>query len=219
VDAQRARTRTESKIPTPYAIEHVQRGRATAEAIVDQRGLVERARRGDHDAFTELARGAVTQLDRVARLILRDPELARDAVQEALIRSWHDLPKLRDPERFDAWLHRLTVNACLDLARRRRRRIIEVELDSIDAPTVGDHAGVLADREIVDLAMGRLDEPGRAIVVLHYFVGLPLTEVAATLGIPIGTVKSRLHRALGEMRTTVGADPASSKPVAGGQVA
>jgi RNA polymerase sigma-70 factor (ECF subfamily) len=186
---------------------------------VDQRGLVERARRGDHDAFTELARDAVTRLDRVARLILRDPELARDAVQEALIRAWHDLPGLRDPDRFDAWLHRLTVNACLDLARRRRRRVIEVELDSIDSPTVSDHAGSLADREIVDAAMRRLDEHGRAIVVLHYFIGMPLTEVAATLGVPIGTVKSRLHRALGEMRTSVDTDPTPASPVPGGQVA
>jgi len=186
---------------------------------VDQPGLVERARGGDHDAFTELARGAVTRLDRAARLILRDPELARDAVQEALIRAWRDLPGLRDPERFDAWLHRLTVNACLDLVRRRRRRVVEVELDSIDMPTVIDHAGMLADREIVDAAMRRLDEHGRAIVVLHYFLGMPLTDVAATLGIPIGTVKSRLHRALGEMRVSVETDAAPTSRVPGGQVA
>jgi RNA polymerase sigma-70 factor (ECF subfamily) len=186
---------------------------------VDQRGLVERARGGDHDAFTELARGAVTRLDRAARLILRDPELARDAVQEALIRAWRDFPGLRDPERFDAWLHRLTVNSCLDLARRRRRRVMEVELDSIDMPTVTDHAGALADREVVDAAMRRLDENGRAIVVLHYFLGMPLTDVAATLGVPIGTVKSRLHRALGEMRVAVAADSPPTSPVPGGQVA
>jgi RNA polymerase sigma-70 factor (ECF subfamily) len=185
---------------------------------VDQRGLVERARRGDHDAFTELAREAVTRLDRVARLILRDPELARDAVQEALIRAWHDLPGLRDPDRFDAWLHRLTANACFDQARRRRRRVIEVELDSIDGPTIGDAVGALADRELVDAAMQRLDEHGRAIVVLHYFIGMPLSDVAATLGIPIGTVKSRLHRALGEMRTGIETEPSPS-PVPGGQVA
>ena len=186
---------------------------------MDQRGLVERARRGDHDAFTELARGAATRLDRAARLILRDPELARDAVQEALIRAWRDLPGLRDPERFDAWLHRLTINACLDLARRRRRRVVEVELDSIDMPTDSDHAGILADREIVDAAMVRLDERGRAIVVLHYFLGMPLTEVAATLGTPIGTVKSRLHRALGEMRVTVETENPPTSSIPGGQVA
>jgi RNA polymerase sigma-70 factor (ECF subfamily) len=146
-------------------------------------------------------------------------ELARDAVQEALIRAWRDLPGLRDPERFDAWLHRLTVNSCLDLARRRRRRVMEVELDSIDMPTVTDHAGSLADREVVDAAMRRLDENGRAIVVLHYFLGMPLTDVAATLGVPIGTVKSRLHRALGEMRAGVETDAAPTAPVPGGQVA
>jgi len=186
---------------------------------VDQRGLVERARGGDHDAFTVLARDAGTRLDRAARLILRDPELARDAVQEALIRAWRDLKGLRDPDRFDAWLHRLTVNACLDIARHRRRRVIEVELDPIDMPDVVDMAGALADREIVDAAMRRLDEGGRAIVVLHYFLGMPLTDVAGALGVPVGTVKSRLHRALGEMRAGVEIDATTPSPVPGGQVA
>ncbi len=186
---------------------------------MDQLGRVERARRGDHDAFAELIRGSVTRLDGAARLILRDPELARDAVQEALFRAWRDLPGLRDADRFDAWLHRLTVNACLDLARRRRRRVIEVELDPIDAAVAFDPAGAFADREVVDAAMRRLDAHGRAIVVLHYFLGMPLTEVAATLGIPVGTVKSRLHRALGEMRIAVETEPQRPSPAEGGQVA
>ena len=114
---------------------------------------------GDHDAFAELARGAVTRLDAAARLILRDPELARDAVQEALIRAWRDLPGLRDPDRFDAWLHRLTVNACLDIARRRRRRRPSRSSSTpIDCPVASDMAGALADRELVDAAMRRLDD-------------------------------------------------------------
>ncbi len=186
---------------------------------MDQRGLVDRARQGDHDAFAELARGAVTRLDGAARLILRDPELARDAVQEALIRAWRDLPGLRDPERFDAWLHRLTVNACLDQVRRRRRRPIEVELSPIDMPTPSDLAGSLADRELVDSAMRRLDERDRAVIVLHYFLGMPLSDVAASLQIPIGTVKTRLHRALEAMRADVEIEPERPSPVPGGQVA
>lgn len=173
---------------------------------MDQRRLVERARGGDHDAFSELARAAVVRLDGAARLILRDPELARDAVQEGLIRAWRDLPGLRDPDRFDAWLHRLTVNACIDLTRRRRRRPREVELAPIHSPSVADAAGRVADRDLVDSVLRRLDENGRAIVVLHYFIGLPLPEVAGTLGIPVGTVKSRLHRALGDMRLAMATD-------------
>ena len=184
---------------------------------MDQRGLVERARGGDHDAFTVLARDAGTRLDKAARLILRDPELARDAVQEALIRAWRDLRGLRDPDRFDAWLHRLTVNACLDIARRRRRRVIEVELDPIDAPTIGDPGGAVADREIVDAALRRLDASGRAIVVLHYFLGMPVPEAAASLGISLGAAKSRLHRAMGSMRTAFAPDATeSAQPARGG---
>jgi RNA polymerase sigma-70 factor (ECF subfamily) len=173
------------------------------EVTVDQRRLVERAREGDHDAFAELVHASVARLDTAARLILRDGELARDAVQDGLFRAWRDLRSLRDPDRFDAWVYRLTVNACLDLARRRRRRPMEVEVTEIvelSGPVGPDPADAIADRALVDGVMRHLDEQGRSIIVLHYFLGLPISEVATTLGIPVGTVKSRLNRALVDMR-------------------
>lgn len=187
---------------------------------MDQRGLVERARRGDHDAFAELVDVRLARLDGAARLILRDPELARDGVQEALIRAWRDLPGLRDPDRFDAWLHRLVVHACLDLVRRRRRRAIEVELTPMNLPHAPDLAGSFADRQLVDDALGRLEPGHRAVVALHYLLGMPLPDVAAALGIPLGTAKSRLHYALAGMRATVRAESETSRDaVAGGQLA
>jgi RNA polymerase sigma-70 factor (ECF subfamily) len=177
-----------------------------------------RARGGDHDAFTELLDARLARLDAAARLILRDPELARDAVQEGLIRAWRDLRGLRDPDRFDAWLHRLIVNACLDLVRRRKRRVLEVELSPLDLPTTSDVAGALADRQLVDQALAGLEPGQRAVVALHYLLGMPLPDVAASLGIPLGTAKSRLHYALATMRVAVtgSAEPAR---VMGGQLA
>lgn len=188
---------------------------------MDQRWLVDRARQGDHDAFAELARASIVRLDKVARLILRDPELARDAVQEGLIRAWRDLPRLRDTDRFDVWLNRLTANACLDLARRRRRRPVEVQLGPLHSPTIGDASAAIADRAQVDEVLRLLDESGRAIVVLHYFAGMPLSEVGAVLRMPVGTVKSRLHRALSQMRVAIDAEPipADGAVVKGGQYA
>jgi RNA polymerase sigma factor (sigma-70 family) len=187
---------------------------------VDQRELVGRAKRGDHDAFAQLVDPALARLDAAARLILRDPELARDAVQEALIRAWRDLPGLRDPDRFDAWLHRLTVNACLDLIRRRKRRVFEVELKPIDSMATRDVASGLADRDLLDQALRCLEPGHRAVVALHYLLGMPLPEVALALGIPLGTAKSRLHYSLAAMRTTVTAEPEPvPAPLVGGQLA
>ncbi len=171
---------------------------------MDQRGLVVLAGRGDHDAFAVLARGAIARLDAAARLILRDSELARDAVQEALMQAWRDLPGLRDPDRFDAWLHRLTVHSCIDAARHRRRRIIEVELTPLDGPTVSDPAALVADRDLLDRALSGLEPDARALVVMHYYLGMSVPDVADALGIPLGTAKSRLSRSLAQMRTTAG---------------
>jgi RNA polymerase sigma-70 factor (ECF subfamily) len=157
-------------------------------------------------------------LDAAARLILRDPELARDAVQNTLVRAWRDLPGLRDPDRFDAWLHRLLVNSSLDEARRRRRRPIEVEIKTIDEPAVGDAERHFADRDLVERALAHLEPEHRALVVLHYYLGYPLPEAASTLGISLPAAKSRLHRAMLGLRQTMHAD-AAVVPSLGGRTA
>ena len=171
-----------------------------------QRELVERARRGDHDAFAALAAAAISRLDGAARLILHDPEQAKDAVQETLVRAWRDLRSLRDPDRFDAWLHRLLVNSCLNEANRLRRHRFDVELDPLDGPAAPDGASALANRDELDRGFRRLTPDARALVVLHHYLDLPLPEAAAILGIPLGTAKSRLHRALQQMRASIEAD-------------
>lgn len=187
---------------------------------MDRQVLVRRAQEGDHDAFAALVSGTIVRLDAAARLIVRDSDLARDAVQDAYLRAWRDLPGLRDPERFEAWLHRLTVNACLDVLRRRRRRAIEVELSPMLHPAAGDAAEAIEDREYLDDALRRLTPEWRAVVVLHYYLGMPLPDVAVVLGIPTGTAKSRLHRALGLMRGALSElDGTEAGPIAGGQTA
>jgi RNA polymerase sigma-70 factor (ECF subfamily) len=186
------------------------------EGIVDQVELVRRAAGGDHDAFAALVQASVARLEAVARLIVRDDELARDAVQDAYIRAWRDLAGLRDPERFDAWLHRLTVNACLDAIRRRKRRPIEVELSPIMPPTTGDATAHIADRDQLERGFRRLGADQRAVLVLHYYLGMSASVVAETLEIPVGTAQSRLHRALTELRSAIAADerqPAEARPV------
>ena len=187
---------------------------------MDQRGILERAQQGDERAFAALVDVHLARLDAAARLVLRDPELARDAVQECLIRAWHDLAGLRDPDRLEAWLYRLTVNACFDLIRQRRRRVLEVELMAADAPIMPDYTGSLVESELIHRALGRLDPGQRAVVALHFLVGMPLTEVAATLRIPVGTAKSRLHQSLVVMRASVApAGDQATAPVPGGQLA
>ena len=177
---------------------------------MDRRTLVEQAGRGDHDAFALLATSAAARLDAAARLILRDPELARDAVQNTLLRAWRDLPGLRDPDRFDAWLHRLLINASLDEARRRRRRVVELVFQDIDVPTADDAARDLADRDLVERALIRLDPTHRALVVLHYYFGYPLPEAASSLGITLPAAKARLHRAMQGLRRTMTAEGSPS---------
>ena len=170
-----------------------------------QRDVVERAQRGDHDAFATLAAACLGRLDTAARLVLRDPDRAKDAVQETLMRAWRDLPGLRDPDRFDAWLHRLLVRSCYDELRKNRRRPVEVELTEIGMSHPTDEARSFDERDELERGFRRLDADQRLVVVLHYYLDLPLPEVASMLGVPVGTAKSRLHRALAVLRRTIGA--------------
>ena len=182
--------------------------------------LVERARRGDHDAFAVLAGAAISRLDAAAWLMLRDTDQAMDAVQNALVRAWRDLPSLRDPSRFDAWLYRLLINACTDEIRRARRHRLDVHIDDLATePATTDAASAIVDRDELERGFNRLDPEERAVIVLHHFLDLPLTEVATTLGIPLGTVKSRLYRGLREMRAVLDADARPGVPVPEGRPA
>jgi RNA polymerase sigma-70 factor (ECF subfamily) len=179
---------------------------------LDQRSLVERAQKGDHEAFATLARTAVVRLGPAARLIVRDAELARDAVQDAFISAWRDLAGLRDPDRFDAWLYRLTVHSCLALVRHKRRRVLEVEVGEIDLRADTDFAADVVDRDQLDRALRQLEPDRRALVVMHIYLGVPLPEVARQLRIPLGTAKSRLNRSLALLRLVVNGDAESIAP-------
>jgi RNA polymerase sigma-70 factor (ECF subfamily) len=171
-----------------------------------QRELVERARRGDHDAFAELAGAAISRLDSAAWLILRDPDQAQDAVQNALLRAWRDLPTLRNLDAFDAWLHRLLVRSCIDEARRLRRHRVDVAITDLAVlPTAGGESAVV-DRDQLERGFLRLQPEARALIVLHYYLDLPLAAVASALGLPLGTAKSRLHRSVALMRAALDAD-------------
>lgn len=172
-----------------------------------ERVLVERAMGGDRVAFNELASRWVNRLYGIATLILRDPDQASDATQEALIAAWRDLSALRDADRFGAWLNRLLVRACHREARRaRRRRVVEVAEAPLDSRPGRDELPGFLDRDQLERGFQRLDVDHRAIVVLHHLEGFSLAEIGEVLGLPVGTVKSRLHRALGTMRAALDAD-------------
>jgi RNA polymerase sigma-70 factor (ECF subfamily) len=179
-----------------------------------RKDLVERARGGDREAFGQLAAAEVDRLLAIARLILRDPDLAEDAVQEALVRCWRQLPRLRDVERFDGWLYRILVNAAADESKRRRRFIASVQTVHAE-PAIGDDVQAIVDREQLERGFQRLSIDHRAVVVLHHYLGLPLTEIAVTLGIPSGTAKSRYHYAMSALRAALEAE---GRVVARGEV-
>ncbi len=181
------------------------------------RVLVERAQAGDRDAYELLARGAARRLFLIASRILRDTDAAEDAVQQTLVAIWRDLGSLRDPDRFDAWTYRMVVRYCRTEERRNRRMgVAIVDLSGSLASARDDVAGV-AVRDQLGHAFDALSHDHRAVVVLHHLMGLPIGEIAEILGVPYGTVGSRLHHALRAMRAAIEAGERATAP--GGQPA
>ena len=164
------------------------------------RDLVERARRADREAFAGLVHQVSDSLYAVAYRIQRDQGLAEDALQNALVLAWRRLPKLRETDRFEAWIHRILVHACYDESRRARPWRTNVRILPIDEPWIADGTSAVANRDELERAFRQLSLEQRAVFVLHHYLGLPLVEIAELLEIPAGTARSRLHYAIAGLR-------------------
>jgi len=170
------------------------------------RDLVEAARHGDREAYADLIRVRGDRLYALAQRILRDVDRAEDALQEALVIAWRDLAGLRDPDRFDAWLHRLVVRACLAEATRERRLVANLRVLPMDVPASNDDYLSVVDRDQLERGFRRLSPQQRALLVLRHFEGREPAAIAEILGIPVGTARSRLHHAHRAMRAALDAD-------------
>jgi RNA polymerase sigma-70 factor (ECF subfamily) len=167
---------------------------------------VQAAAAGDDDAFEALVMDRLPRTYRMALAILGSDADARDAVQEAWVSAWQQLPSLLDPARFDAWLDQIIVNACrMSLRRRGRvREIALVEAFDVQAPQPGpDH---ISEREALQRAFNRLSIEQRTLLVLHHLERRPLTAIAEVFRIPLGTAKSRLHTARAALERTLEAE-------------
>ena len=172
--------------------------------------LVSQAKRGDREAFDSLARLTGDQCMAIAFRILRDYDLAEDDVQSALLTAWREIRTLRDPRRFEPWLHRILTNACFAETRRRRRWTERVQLISVEPVHGTDEYQTVDNRDQFERAFRRLTVEQRAVLVFHHYLGLSLPEVAARIGIPVGTVKSRMYHAKRALRAILEADARAS---------
>jgi RNA polymerase sigma-70 factor (ECF subfamily) len=172
---------------SPEAESVVERTRSTVD--------VESALDGDVRAFDRLVLVHLPRTYRIALAILGSEADAGDAVQEAWLAAWRQLPKLRDPARFDGWLDQILVNACR-MSLRKRGRVREIQMpNDFDAEAPQASISHIAERDALDRAFRRLTVEQRTILVLHHLERRPLAEIAAALAIPVGTAKSRLHAA------------------------
>ncbi len=168
--------------------------------------LVLRAQKGDQQAFEALALSSHARLQAVAVGILRDPHLAEDAVQQALLDIWRDIRGLREPARFEGWSYRLLVRICYAEAKRRPTWASETAVPEAQEPVASDEYNAIVHRDQLERAFARMSVDHRAVIVLHRLRGMPLEQVADVLGVPVGTVKSRLNRALQGLRAAIEAD-------------
>ena len=168
--------------------------------------LVRRAQRGDEQAFAAIADAVFDRLLGAAERILRDPHLAEDATQVALVSVWRSLPDLRDPARFEAWAYRALVRTCYAESKRRRRWRDDVALQPNDRQVVPDSLMSLAERDRIERGLRSISVEHRTVLALHYYLDLPLEQIAGALEVPLGTVKSRIHRAQQALRGALEAD-------------
>jgi RNA polymerase sigma-70 factor (ECF subfamily) len=178
--------------------------------------LIDRAKRGDREAFTTLVLELGDRLFSVAYRILRDTSRAEDAVQQTFLTAWRELPSLRDDGRLEAWLYRLLVNACYAEMRHTRRWQPGLRVVPIRVPSVDDAQLRVARDDELDRAFRQLSGEQRAVLVMHYYVGLSGAEIGEALGLSPGTVRSRLHYARQLMRAAIEAD---ARPMATGGTA
>ena len=192
------------------------------------RELVERAQRGDEAAFSTLAVRIADRMYATAHHILRDTDQADDAAQQAMIDIWRELPRLKDPDRFQAWAYRIVVRAAYAESRRMKRwglRPFAVRARVTADPRAGrtgswadeagrspDHADRVADRDQLERGFRRLPLDHRAVVVLKHYAGLSNEEIADVLEIPEGTVRSRLHHSIRSLRAALEADARIAAP-------
>jgi RNA polymerase sigma-70 factor (ECF subfamily) len=155
-------------------------------------------------AFTRLADEHLDRAYHLARAILTDESEAQDAAHDAFVQAWHKWGSLRDPARFEQWFDRILVNACRDRLRRRRRQATDISAEV--ALATGDHAARADDQTALDGAIATLSPDHQVVVALRYYRDLPIDEIAGRLGIPAGTVQSRLHYALKRLHAALDAD-------------
>jgi RNA polymerase sigma-70 factor (ECF subfamily) len=167
------------------------------EAVLAESGPGERAL----DAFEALSDRCLDDSYRLAAVVLRDPVEAQDAVHDAVLAAWRRFGSLRDRSRFDAWFGRIVLNICRDRLRAQRRgRIREAALGTRMELQRGDELGLVAHREAIAAAFPQLDPNLQVVIVLRFYRDLELDAIAELLGIPLGTVKSRLHKGLRRLR-------------------